>query len=209
MIPLRNETINSLPLRVVKLGGSTLESQNYDLKFMNWFSCLPKARTLLLVGGGPPVDALRHLASLRPYDDEFMHWLCIDAMDLSFRVAQQHLGDSWLGLNHADQLQAWLQTSHCSNAMVHVRCFYRADNVGTLPIDLPCNWDTTSDSLAALLAHIVSADELILVKSCSVTPPHDWQALSQAGIVDNAFPKAIKHIKTVCIASPDIFHMPK
>jgi hypothetical protein len=52
---------------------------------------------------------------------------------------------------------------------------------------LPHNWDTTTDSLAALLAQRVSAQELVLLKSCEV--PEQWRPGDRraAEVVDRAF----------------------
>ncbi len=196
--------MSRLALRVIKFGGSLLEAPDWERRFADWFACLPPARTLLLVGGGPPVDALRHLASLSTYDDVFMHWLCIDAMDLSYRVVKHRLVSQWQGLEDADQLQRWQTSSECDQAVVHVRSFYTTSNYRTLPVHLPLSWDTTSDSLSALLAKIVGAAELILIKSRFVSAPYDWSELAQAGIVDQAFPMAVAGLSQVSvIALPD------
>lgn len=193
--------MSALPRRVIKLGGSLLESADWDQRFANWFATLPPARTLLLVGGGPPVDAIRDMASLRAYDAVFMHWLCIDAMDLSFRIAKCHLNPEWQSLENAEELLAWRETSQNCRALVHIRSFYTSDNYLTLPVSLPLSWDTTSDSLSALLAKIVAAPELILVKSCPVSGPYNWLDLARDGIVDQAFPAAVAGLSQVSISS--------
>jgi 5-(aminomethyl)-3-furanmethanol phosphate kinase len=191
--------MSRVPLRVIKLGGSLLESADWDLQFTHWFASLPPARTLLLVGGGPPVDAIRQLAELRTYDAEFMHWLCIDAMDISYRIAGHRLSPSWQSIESADQLQAWQDKSPGATAIVHIRSFYTSHNYRSLLVPLPLNWDTTSDSLSALLAKSVSADELILLKSRPVLAPYNWPDLAQAGVVDKAFPMAVGGLRHVRI----------
>jgi 5-(aminomethyl)-3-furanmethanol phosphate kinase len=60
---------------------------------------------------------------------------------------------------------------------------------------LPHTWDVTSDSIAAVGACALGADELVLLKSCDV-PNHPSQepspqALAVAGYVDRYFPTAI------------------
>ncbi len=152
---------------------------------MQWLQQQPPAATCVLVGGGPPVDALRTLAQLSDYSLEFLHWLCIDAMDLSFRLVQQQWSHwDFDALRTPEQLQAWQNTLAPELALVHIKSFYSRDNYQQQPIALPLDWSTTSDSLAALLALRLDADELVLIKSCRVANPSDLKELSSAGIVD-------------------------
>lgn len=186
--------MTAMPLRVIKLGGSLLESPDWAARLTRRLSELPPARSLLLVGGGPPVDAIREIASLHSYDAEFLHWLCVDAMDISHRLVEQQL--QWPSLRTHDALPVWLRSSEPCG-LVHTQAFYRIDNYQQLPVMLPLSWDTTSDSLAALLAHLVAADELLIIKSLAVNEPYDWPALSRAGIVDAAFTTAITGLSRI------------
>ena len=191
--------MNAVGVRVVKLGGSLLESSDWATRLAHWLAESTPARTLLLVGGGPPVDAIRQMASMFQYEAEFLHWLCVDAMDISHRLVEQQL--HWPSLRTPAELQTWLNSSKLPYALMHPRAFYRIDNYQQLPVDLPLSWDTTSDSLAALLAHVVEAEELVLIKSLTVAEPYDWPALSQAGIVDTAFPQAIQGLTHIRLST--------
>ena len=191
--------MKTVPLRVIKLGGSLLESRDWAARFRRWFDTLPSGRTLVLVGGGPPVDAIRHMASLQAYELEFLHWLCVDAMDISYRLVEQQLG--WSSLREEHELQTWLNEPQPKPGLVHTQTFYRIDNAQQLPVVLPLNWDTTSDSLAALLAHVVAADELIVIKSLTVDEPYDWHALGKTGVVDRAFASAVIGLRSVRLAT--------
>ncbi len=147
-----------LGLRVIKLGGSLLETSDCVERLLQWMRSEPTARTLVLVGGGPPVDAIRQMANLHRYRDEFLHWLCIDAMDISFRLIEEQLQrltptaapsgamgaqemDSgfaaWQSLVSSSDLTSWLQSERPGEAIVHVRAFYTPSNYRQLPIHLP------------------------------------------------------------------------
>ena len=195
--------MKSLPLRVIKLGGSQLEAGGSIERLLNCLKRLPPARTLMLVGGGPPVDAIRQMAQLFAYDQEFLHWLCIDAMELSHRLVTEQLSqissdeDKWTNVQNELQLRKWLTDPTTPMAVVHIVAFYTLENHRQLPIDLPTDWRTTSDALAALLAHLVAADELLLIKSCEVPEPYDWESLAKRGVVDQAFPQAIQGLPRV------------
>ena len=55
---------------------------------------------------------------------------------------------------------------------------------------MPHSWDVTSDSLAAQLAHVLCAGELVLLKS--TLPPLETASIQQscaAGYVDRCFPQ--------------------
>jgi len=49
---------------------------------------------------------------------------------------------------------------------------------------LPANWEVTSDSIAARLAIVLQADELVLIKSCLPTDGKDLLQLIDNGYVD-------------------------
>jgi hypothetical protein len=55
---------------------------------------------------------------------------------------------------------------------------------------LPHNWDVTSDSIAARLAVLACAHELVLLKSSLPRPEATRSEMAQAGYVDRYFPQA-------------------
>ena len=65
---------------------------------------------------------------------------------------------------------------------------------------LPESWDVTSDSIAARLAEIIAADELVLLKSAPAAPGllHE---IAAAGYVDNFFPQAAEGLMRVRFAN--------
>ena len=54
---------------------------------------------------------------------------------------------------------------------------------------LPEDWSATSDSIAARVATVLSAEELVLLKSAP-PPADDVQSAAKAGYVDEHFPRA-------------------
>ena len=203
--------LSTMTVRVTKLGGSLLLSPRVGERFMRWISLEPPALSLVVVGGGPLVDAVRELATLHNYEEQFLHWLCVDLMQASHRLFAAQVPDCTL-INHKAELQEAVdryaqQKARCV-ALVNVSAFYSRESEAELPLRLPCSWETTSDSLAALLAHLTTADELVLLKSCEVRNSHsavtvDWEQLAKQGIVDRAFPASIRGLKQVrCSALP-------
>ena len=189
-----------MPRRVVKIGGSLLTMPDVAIGVERWLDRQPAASTLIVVGGGPPVDSIRELAELFPYPQEMLHWLCVDLLDASFRLmhAQQ---SRWLALDTYEQLQTHLESREAMRgsirALVRVGAFYNAQRSSRLPLELPVGWQTTTDSIAALLAHICKADELVLLKSCPIPDQLHWDELVRSGVVDEAFPAAISGLPGV------------
>jgi hypothetical protein len=65
---------------------------------------------------------------------------------------------------------------------------------------LPANWSSTSDSIAARLGQAIGANELVLLKSATLSPPVNRRAAAQTGYVDAFFPfasMALQHVRCV------------
>jgi hypothetical protein len=59
------------------------------------------------------------------------------------------------------------------------------------PGHLPHSWDVTSDALAARVAQILKARQLVLLKSVSLPRGLDWIEAERRGCVDHAFAKLL------------------
>jgi hypothetical protein len=63
---------------------------------------------------------------------------------------------------------------------------------------LPHCWSVTSDSLAARIAVVCGASELILLKSVSIPPTLNWADASDCGLVDSYWVNAVGNVPKVC-----------
>lgn len=203
--------------RVLKLGGSLLLLPDWPRRLTTWLELHPAPLNLLLVGGGQIVDAVRELDAQHKLPTAFSHWLCIDLLSATARIAgqllpgfpllttsaelQQVVGDRRLGespgIEREDSSPPTVRRS--MSYLVDVSCFYcaparlaaegaTADDLTTVECPLPENWDTTSDSLAAWLASLVGAGELVLFKSTAPSSDHlTPRAWVDQAIVDASF----------------------
>ncbi|MEI7460487.1 MAG: hypothetical protein WCK15_13835 [Pirellula sp.] len=186
-------------VRVIKLGGSLLTMPNLKQKFQRWWRENPHPLTLIIVGGGPAVDAVRQVHLANPLSDEFAHWVCIDLLQHTARIAHQILGNVDL-IETMDDLQQSFSDSNVKSttpiiAVVQVAiCFAREyPNMG-----LPESWDVTSDSLAAAFSNMVAAEELVVMKSCDApSDGSDLESLADLGFVDPFFPGLAEDIDQV------------
>ncbi len=171
--------------RVIKLGGSLLDWPELPTAFASWLSVQPPAANVVVVGGGTIVDSLRTLDRAVTLGDEAAHWLAIRAMSLTAALAANLLSARSLAktvdglrLSEGDGLQ-----------ILDVEQFMRTDSAGDDP--LPCNWQVTSDSIAARVAVRLEAQELVLLKSAlpaETAPTREQLALD--GYLDPYFPRA-------------------
>ncbi len=192
-------------LRVLKLGGSLLARRDWPASLRSWLQHQPAATNFLIIGGGDIVEAVRELDGVHQFDAAFTHWLCIDLLSATLHVAKCLLPEVPV-ITQANELQLALNAARTQATstlyLVQVAAFYSQQ--ATTPL-LPENWNTTSDSLAAWLALLVAADELVLFKS--VAAPAGITSvieLSQLGIVDGAllnFADRLKAMQLVDLSS--------
>ncbi len=182
--------------RVVKVGGSLIHRSDLTGALPRWFEAQPPAENLVIVGGGSLVNAIREIDSIRPGKPESTHWLCVDLLDCTFRLAASWF--DWPAVADADQLAQSIEEGFEIDrpTLVAVRSFYGPDRDQGKRL-LPSDWQTTTDSIAALLALVVNADELVLLKSCDVDSSLNYDQLAAAGIVDEAFPTVAEKVHRV------------
>lgn len=222
-----------LPFRVVKLGGSLLdsdfdsdrESELYPhskplrsgesnfalpLRIRKWLSLQEPMKTLWVVGGGRMVDNLRNFPDPKHTPEE-LHWLAIERMNLN-----AHLMRSWF--------KDWPVVTEFSNGNFN----YLSNGIPGLnenlqpalnficptkdwlrsnPDLLPKSWDVTSDSIAAALAAKIGARELVLLKSRDAGKSSIAQ-LSDTSYVDKHFPTAISKCESGLACRFVNFHNP-
>jgi 5-(aminomethyl)-3-furanmethanol phosphate kinase len=170
--------------RVIKIGGSLLQRADLVAQVNRWLDRQPAGSHWMLLGGGGMVDALRELDRVHSFDQERMHWRCVDLLETTFSIMRE-LFPEWRPIDDAEELnqQAGLPDGN-ERYLVCIRSFYgkQLNNV------LPCSWSVTSDSLAALLAMRIGADELVLLKSCQISGTPSLAELAKMEVVDTALP---------------------
>jgi aspartokinase-like uncharacterized kinase len=144
---------------VIKLGGSLLDLEGLADKLRRWLWQQQPADNLILVGGGPLVDSIRQADRLHRLGQEASHWLSIRAMDVTARL----LGAMLPELPLSDRLEHE-SSGIAARILLPLRILEALDAQSDLR-PLAHHWDVTSDSIAAWLASIVRADELVLLKS--------------------------------------------
>lgn len=174
-------------LRVVKLGGSLLDWPEFPSRLRDWLGMQPKKPTLLIVGGGDVVEAVRKLDAVHKLGESKAHWLCIDALRISAKLLSQFFPEVVpFSPDVAD------------------RPLMLADVPWLMDLDskrsvrpLPETWEVTTDSIAARATVLLGADELVLLKSASPQRAGSLRDLANAGYVDPHFPICAKSIAQI------------
>jgi aspartokinase-like uncharacterized kinase len=151
-----------LKRRIIKLGGSLLSWAGSVDGLSAWLSLQTPAQNIVVVGGGPVVEGLRAVDRALKLDESTAHWLCIRAMSINAElvaslVPQSTVIDSVLELLDRDKNPGLL--------ILDPWKFLRIEEPGLPSRPLPMSWQVTSDSIAARVAEVSAAEELVLLKS--------------------------------------------
>lgn len=185
--------MSGLPIRVVKVGGSLFGFGGFVAAFHGWLAEQPPAFNVVIAGGGKLADVIREADAAWGLGDEAAHWLCVDVMGVSARLLATLMPDcrwedAW------DSLLPQLGAGDGRQAIVFSPVqFLRELEADLPPRPLPHNWSVTSDSIAARIAQVLPADELVLLKSAD--PPGD--AATRPPYVDECFSMAAQGLNLV------------
>lgn len=160
---------------VVKVGGSLYDLPDLGERLRRFLATLT-GPVLLFPGGGITAHAIHELDRVHRLGDEASHWMALAACSVNGMMLAKLLG--------APIVDAPTEGS----AILDPYRFALADE--TRPGRLPHRWEVTSDSMAARVAVVFGASELVLLKSVEWTS-NDWSKASTAGVVDPFFPTAI------------------
>jgi aspartokinase-like uncharacterized kinase len=161
---------------VIKLGGSLIAA-NTLLDCLNRIEKNYQGRAVVIVaGGGVFAEQVRLAQQHWQFNDEAAHAMAILAMQQTAWLIKG-LKPNFVLVDSVRALQQ--QRKQISLWLPNVQELNQAGIVAS--------WDITSDSLAAWLASVLQAQELILVKSAVIDTQLSLEQLQTQGIVDKAF----------------------
>jgi aspartokinase-like uncharacterized kinase len=175
-----------VPLLVVKVGGSLYDLPDLRARLEGWLDAerarQPGAALVLVPGGGPTADAVRTLDAAQSLGQEAAHWLALRGLTLNAWMLQTLLASSHIPVS-ADR------PAIPGIVLLDAHAFAVADEgqAGCLPH----TWDATSDSVAARVALVWRAQELVLLKSRDIPEGIAWDEAARQGWVDALFPALV------------------
>lgn len=186
-------------VRVIKVGGSLLECQRLPRLLAAWLPPVDEDHRgeagssdrpridILIAGGGALVDQVRQLDQRFALDAETSHWMSVSAMSGTSRLLASLL-KAGQPVSCWDDLQAVVAGETSGRSVFDVRHWLAAVEAEQPGVPLTRDWRTTSDSIAARLAWLLQADELVLLKSTDLAAGMNWRRAAKEGLVDEHFP---------------------
>ncbi|MBF6649252.1 uridylate kinase [Methylobacter sp. BlB1] len=162
---------------VIKLGGSLAES-GVLVACLNAIERKYADGVVIVPGGGAFADQVRLAQQHWRFDDGVAHAMAL--------LAMQQMALLFKGLKPAFSIAGSIAGIQAQSARQKT-VIWSPDIAELDKAGIQASWDITSDSLAAWLAAMLSADELILVKSAVIDADLDIDKLAEQGIVDKAF----------------------
>ncbi len=173
-------------VRVVKVGGSlldgVLDGGALGENLQRWLAEQSPAHDVLIVGGGRLTDVVREMDRRHSLGDEAAHGLALETMSITARLVANLLP----GVPLVDDFAALRDGLADEGVTIFDARSFLADHEPHLDgTRLEASWDVTSDSIAARLAIVLGAAELVLLKSAP--PPSGVKTiaeLAEQGYVD-------------------------
>lgn len=186
-------------IRVAKVGGSLFGYEQLPDRGQAWLAEQPPGTTIFIGGGGTLVDPLRAAHERFGLDQEASHWLAVRAMTVTSRLLARLLNVELV--ERFEVVEQLIRDDRKIACVLDCEEFLRFREPHAPGSQLTHDWSCTSDSIAARVAEVLNADELVLMKSADL-PQADSQeqAFAQAastGLVDPHFPQAARTLKQV------------
>jgi aspartokinase-like uncharacterized kinase len=174
---------------VVKVGGSLYDWPDLATRLRGWLIAEWSAGegVLLVPGGGPTADVVRDLDRQHGLGEEASHWLALRALSLNAHFLASLLPSACV---IGDVLECCCVWNEGRTPILDVYEFARADE--DRPGCLPHSWAVTSDALAARVAIVAGARQLVLLKSTSIPDGVDWTEAGRLGLVDELFAEVLR-----------------
>jgi aspartokinase-like uncharacterized kinase len=164
----------------------------------------------LLAGGGPWVELLRQAARRFAIPDTAAHWVCVEALAVTGRLLHTICPEAALARDLRHLRQIIRSVPAPASLVIRVDRFLHAGASEGWRPPLPQSWDVTSDSIAAWVATVLAADELVLLKSAPPDLPRGddpLRALASRDYVDAYFPRAadaLRQVRFVDLRDPEM-----
>ncbi len=159
--PSRDSTNLAIPpsgkgLVAVKVGGSLARLSGALERVGQALARARVVRPLVVIpGGGPFADQVREFDRRVGLSPDAAHWMAILAMDQFAFLLADRVPESRV-VNDGREVSETLRAGRIP-VLAPARWLRAAD-------ELPHSWDVTSDSLAAYLAALLGAEQLVIVK---------------------------------------------
>ncbi len=180
---------------VIKVGGATLfQPIGFETELRSLIAKHENTQIWILVGGGELVETMRTANKIYPnLDQEEMHWRCVELLDHTWNLAKEILP---VGVAIADReyLDRFSRLrDQVEVYWVRVQSFYSRIEQVSIPVSWrpESSWNTTTDALAWLLAKVIDADRVLLMKQCECDPSWSLAEAANRGVIDSELARLV------------------
>jgi uridylate kinase len=187
-------------VRLVKVGGSLLRpwdgtgqggttfgaqappvAPELGQRLWAWLQQQAPAVNYLVAGGGELADVIRRADEQHALGEKLSHQLCLRAMQINGEVLRHVIEFARTAPGALPEQQRGIHVLDVVDLLSSAELMARA------PTPLPETWQATSDSIAAHLADVLGAQELVLLKSVDLSRSVSYADAQRAGVVDPCF----------------------
>ena len=137
--------MNSIGIRVVKVGGSLFAWDELSISLQNWLEWQPPMHNLLLAGGGEFANLVRSADSRFSLGEANSHWMCVDLLRVTSRLLAHLLPNSTLVPRWKDLKQQLGKQPATENLILDPAEFlYDVEHLEPGE-NLPATWSVTTD----------------------------------------------------------------
>jgi aspartokinase-like uncharacterized kinase len=179
------------PLTVLKVGGSLFDVPDLEIRLRRWRNSLASQQVILVPGGAKLVRTLRSAQAKFGFDHETAHWLAVRALKRNAIYLSGLLSSDDAGVEIVETVQSPMGSNNC--VVLDCYAFLLMDE--GKPGCLPHSWSVSSDSIAARVALVGNAAELILLKSVDIPINLGWEKPATECFVDSYFPVIAEQIR--------------
>ena len=195
-------------LRIVKVGGSLFDLPDLPQRLHKWLQTQTGGINVLLAGCGAMGNCVRELDARFQLREHISHGMCVDLLAATTRLLAGLLPATSVLEDWERLAKRTLPLGASSVVIFNPVRFLHQEEAKLAGEPLPTGWDVTTDSIAARLAEVTRADDLVLLKS---SLPRDFSRLdelSDAEYVDRYFPWAVRPLAEVRFVNLRDDHFP-
>ena len=192
---------------ILKLGGSLLTDAHWPKRLNEWLEANSVTRSLLIVGGGEMIDAMRRLDAIYSLDQTAMHWRCVRMLRHTADVVSEILSrQADFDVELVTSTRRLIEVcgvdapANPPLAVVYPDLFYASNlreqvallenapqvsfRINSQAVQPAVGWTTTTDAIAVYGAALLGARRCVLLKSCDVDCYSTFEAAAAAGVID-------------------------
>jgi aspartokinase-like uncharacterized kinase len=179
-------------LVVAKVGGSLFDWPDLPRKLEAFLADREASgdRVVLLAGGGDAANFVREFDATFGLGEAVAHDQAVKSLDLSAEALACLVRQSAVVTTREEVLATFAAGLQ---PILAPRILLELDKRSADP--LPRCWETTADAIAARVAAMLGAAEVVLLKSTDFPPGISFREAADLGLVDRVFPTVIDGLK--------------